>query len=70
MELKNDQSADLFSRRWQLVVILCLLPLFLLFAVLGELGRERAAAISLGAIIVAAKTRWDLKKYIWFLGFG
>ena len=65
-ELKDNQSSDLFSRKWLLIVILCMVPAFFLFAVLGDPGRGRAAAISLAVIIVAARTRWDLKNYAWF----
>ena len=64
--MKNYQSGELFSHKWQFVVILSLLALFLLFAVVGDPGRGRAAAISLGSIVVAARLRWDLKKYVWF----
>jgi hypothetical protein len=37
-----------------------------MFAYLGDAGRGRAAAISLAVIIIAARARWDLKKYGWF----
>jgi len=61
-ELKDNQS-DLFSRKWLLIVLLCMVPPFFLFAVLGDPGRGRAAAISLAVIVIAARSRWDWKKY-------
>lgn len=65
-EMKSNQSPDVFSRKWLLIVILCMVPLFFLFALSGDPGRGREAAISGGLIAMAIKARWDLRKYAWF----
>ncbi len=59
-------AADVFSRKWALVVILCMIPLFLLFALRGNPARGRAAALAGGIIMTAARARWNLRRNIWF----
>ena len=55
------------SRKWVLIIILCTLPVFFLFAVLGDdPGRGRAAATFVAALMVVARVRWDLKNHPWF----
>jgi hypothetical protein len=62
----NDQPIDVFSRKWLLVVILCMVPLFLLFAVQGDPGRGRAAAICGAVGMTAIRACWHLRKHAWF----
>jgi len=65
-EMKVNLSSDLISRKWLLLVLLCMVPPFLLFAVGGDPGRGRAAAIALAVILVVTRVHWDLRKYAWF----
>jgi hypothetical protein len=65
-ELNHDESPEVFSRKWLLMVILCMVPLFFVFALMGDPGRGRAAAISGGVIATAVRACWDLRKYAWF----
>ncbi len=55
------------SRAWAIGVgICCLLPLYLIFSAFGNAGRGTAAGCFGGAIIIAARLRWDLRNRIWF----
>jgi len=66
-ELKDNQSPDVFSRKWLLVVILCGAIPFLLFAfLLNDPGRGRAGAIATMVIMYAVRGRWNLRRYTWF----
>lgn len=66
-ELTENQSPDLFTRKFLLVVILCMIPPFVLFAFLGhDPGRGRAASGSVIVIMYAARAFWDLRKHAWF----
>jgi multisubunit Na+/H+ antiporter MnhB subunit len=64
--MADGESLDVFSRKWLLVVILCCLPLFLLFAVLGDPGGGRAAMIAAGVNMTAMRACWNLRKHRWF----
>ncbi len=57
---------DRLTRRSALMVLLCALPFFFLFAALGEPARGRAAATCVGMIATAVLIRWDLQKRAWF----
>jgi energy-coupling factor transporter transmembrane protein EcfT len=65
-EANNDQSHDVSPRKWLLVTILCMVPVFLLFAYFGYPGKGRAAAIATGAIMLAVAGRSGLKSQRWF----
>ena len=66
-ELTENQSPDLFTRKWLLVVILCMIPPFVLFAFLGhDPGRGRAASGSVIVLMYAARACWNLRKHTWF----
>jgi RHS repeat-associated protein len=65
-ELDDNKSPDVFSRKWLLMVILSMVPPFFLFAVQGDPGRGRAAAISVGVIAMAVRACWDMRKNAWF----
>jgi hypothetical protein len=65
-ERSDNQAPNPFTRKWLLVVILCMVPLFFLFAFLGDPGRGRAVAICLGVTMTALRACWNLKRYPWF----
>ena len=52
--------------KWAIVAILCGAPVFFLFAYFGDPGRGRAAAISVGVMVIAVRACWDLKNNLWF----
>ena len=66
IDQNDNQPLDLFARKWLLVVILCLVPPFFLFALLGDPGRGRAAAICVGVSMTAIRACWNLRKHRWF----
>lgn len=65
-EASSSQSPDVFTRKWLLVVILCMVPAFALFAYFGDPGRGRAAAGSTIVLMYAARGCWDLRRHTWF----
>ncbi len=65
-ENNGNESSDLFTRKWLLIVIVCVLPAFGLFAYFGDPGRGRAAAGATAVIMYAAKANRDLTNYVWF----
>jgi hypothetical protein len=62
----NQDSIDVFTRKWLLIVTLCLIPLFFLFAFFGDPGRGRAAVICAGVLMTAVRANWSCRKYAWF----
>jgi hypothetical protein len=65
-ELNEDQSSEAFSRKWLLIVLVCSIPLFFVFAVLGNPGRGRAAGISAAVGMIVIRACWNLRKHTWF----
>lgn len=66
-ELDDIRPLDPFTRKWLLVVILCMVPTFFLFAVfLGDPGRGRAAAICGAVGMTAIRACWHLRRHAWF----
>jgi len=59
--MNEAQSPDAFTRRWLLVVILCGIPAFFLFA--GDPGRGRAAAVSVAVFLTVIRACWNLRRY-------
>jgi len=57
---------DRLTRKSALIVLLCALPFFFLFAALGDPAKGRAAATCAGMIATAALIGWDLRKRAWF----
>ena len=43
-----------------------LLPIYLLFYVLGREQMGLTAFIAIGIVLLAIRIRWDLRRYIWF----
>ena len=54
------------TRKWALVALACAAPAFFLFAYFGEPGRGRAAAISIGMMVIAVRACWNLSRSAWF----
>ncbi len=66
-ELTDNQSPNVFTRKWLLLVILCMIPPFVLFAFLGhDPGRGRAASGSTIVIMYAVRGYWELRRRAWF----
>lgn len=65
-EPTDNQSPEVFTRKWLLIVIVCSLPIFFLFAFLGDPGRGRAAGISAAVGMTAIRACWNLRRHVWF----
>lgn len=65
-ENNNNQPIDVFTRKWLLIESLFAIPVFFLFAVLGDPGRGRAAAICVYTLMTAICALWNLKCHIFF----
>jgi hypothetical protein len=65
-EADIDRSADMSVRKWLLLTMLSMIPMFLLFTYFGDAGKGRAAAIATGAIMLAVGGRSSLKSQRWF----
>src|SRR6185312_7698099 len=65
-EMGNGRPVDPFSRKWLLIVIASMLPVYLLFVLLGQPGRGWAAAIALAFGMTAIRASWDLSRHAWF----
>ena len=50
------------------IIGLILLPVLFLFIYLGKEDMGRAVFLGIGAMLVAIRVRWDLRKRIWFWG--
>ncbi|MGA8740615.1 MAG: hypothetical protein WB561_05450 [Terracidiphilus sp.] len=67
MEDAEDRSPfGRLTRESAVVALLCALPFFLFFAYLGDPAKGRAAAGSVGMIVLVVWMSWDLKKHMWF----
>jgi hypothetical protein len=66
IDQNESQSDELFSRKWLLLVCLCLVPLFLLFGFLGYPGKGRAATLFAGVVATAIRASWNLRKHVWY----
>jgi hypothetical protein len=62
----NQGTPDVFTRKWLLIVTLCVVPLFLLFASFGDPGQGRAAVICAGVFMTAVRANWSCREYAWF----
>ncbi|MGD0630850.1 MAG: hypothetical protein ABR987_16080 [Terracidiphilus sp.] len=61
-----NQASSKLTRKTAIVILLCVSPLFFVFAVLGDPGRGRAACICAGMTALGARMFWDLGKRIPF----
>lgn len=65
-EQSPKQVLDSLNWKTALVIALCASPLFFLFAILGDPGRGRAAAICAFVIVLSAKIFWGLRRHVLF----
>lgn len=68
-EPKEQQPPDLWdrlTRKAALVVGLCSTPFYFAFAILGNPGRGRAAAMCAFVFFTTIWLRWDLRGKAWF----
>ncbi|HET9406224.1 MAG TPA: hypothetical protein VFO39_03215 [Candidatus Sulfotelmatobacter sp.] len=54
------------TKKWAVLLGLCMMPLFFLFAYFGEPGRGEAASICGASIGIAARLFWDLRTRSWY----
>lgn len=54
------------DNKWTLVAFVLATALFFFFVHLGDAGRGRAAGVACMAIIVTIRSRWGLRKRVWF----
>jgi hypothetical protein len=64
----DSGSPDTPTRAWYMAAGICLLPIYAIFAVLGEPGKGTAGICFGGAMIVILRLRWGLKSHLWFWG--
>ena len=65
-ENRHKQAVDSLTRAWAWWAMLCISPIYILVAYIGDSGRARAASISTGMIALAARLVWDLRNRTWF----
>jgi hypothetical protein len=71
-KLNDDISNDEIEKPGKLnsksapVALLCSLPIFLLFCFLGRWERGIGAGICSALVFLNVRTRWDLRKHLWF----
>ena len=65
MEEIREGTRGLSAKHFYLA-ILCSLPIFVLFAALGRVDQAFGAASCCAVVMLAAMSRWDLKRRLWF----
>jgi hypothetical protein len=65
-ELNDNRPPEVFTRKWLLIVIVCSLPIFFLFAFLGDPAKGRTAGISAAVGMTAIRGCWNLRKHVSF----
>ena len=65
-ENKHKQARDSITRKWVAIMAICTLPIWALYAYLGDPGRGQAAWVCSVMISLAARFFWDLRNRIWF----
>jgi hypothetical protein len=48
------------------LILLCLLPILIVFAILGKVWLGFGAWICSGLVMLVVRVRWDLRKQVWF----
>jgi len=51
---------------WGLIAIVLGAPIFLVVSHYSDSGKGRAAAVSVGVIVIAIRSFWDLRQRLWF----
>ena len=62
----DADSSAAFTQRWAWTVTLSVMPILVLFALLGEPGKGIAAAVSVGVILIVGRVYWACKNNMWF----
>ena len=63
----TDMNDNQFpNAKWGILAMLYSLPVFILFACFGEVGRGMTAWICTGILIGVVKAYWNLRKHLWF----
>jgi hypothetical protein len=65
-DAKGKRSWDSVTRNWSYLMALCTSPIFILYVILGDTGRGRAAWLSAMMIALVARYFWDLRNRVWF----
>ena len=65
-ENRHKQSIDSITKTWAILLGICMFAIYVVFDERGDPGRGQAAAISAGAIALAARLVWDLRNRVWF----
>ena len=65
-ETRGDQPPNYLTNKWTLIAFLSGALLFFFFVSFGDPGRGRAAGVAGGMIIFTVRSRWDLRKRVWF----
>jgi len=67
MSEKNPKQVfESLNKKSVILIALCALPVFLIFAALGDPGRGRAAAIALFVILLCGRIFWSLRGRVLF----
>jgi hypothetical protein len=54
------------TRKWAIVTMLCLSPIFILSICVGHIKEGLGTWICSGILLAAARTRWDLRNRSWY----
>jgi hypothetical protein len=62
----DKRSTASISKKWALLVAVCTVPLFFVFAYFGDPGRGQAACVCAVSITFAASFFWEPRTSIWY----
>jgi hypothetical protein len=65
-DIDPQKPLDRLTPKSGLVMVLCVAPIFFLFAYFGEPAKGRAASLFAGAFIATLWVRWELRNKLWF----
>jgi len=65
-EKDSKQVFESLNKKSVILLALCALPVFLIFAALGDPGRGRAAAVVLFVILLCGRIFWSLRRLVLF----
>ena len=66
MAARVGESPRKLTAKSAYLVLLCSLPIFIILAILGKIWLGFGAWICSGLVMLVARTRWDLRRHIWF----
>ena len=67
MQSEQSISADYPVRTWGLIALLCGIPAFVLFVMLGRQDRALVAMASVSIIVFTVRVSWHSRRRIWFV---